>query len=99
MRAPPATRSPPGFDGVQIHGANGYLVDQFLRDSANLRDDDYGGAIDNRIRFVREVLEAVGDAIGIDRVGIRFSPNILVQGVDETDPVPCLPSWRRRSRR
>ena len=77
-----------GFDGVQIHGANGYLVDQFLRDSANLRDDDYGGAIENRLRFVRRVLEAVGKAIGMDRVGIRFSPNILVQGVEDSDPVP-----------
>ena len=77
-----------GFDGVQVHGANGYLVDQFLRDSANLRDDRYGGAIDNRLRFVREVLEAVGNEIGMDRVGIRFSPNILVQGVEDSDPVP-----------
>ena len=76
-----------GFDGVQIHGANGYLVDQFLRDSANLRDDDYGGAIDNRLRFVRQVLQTVGDSIGIDRVGIRFSPNILVQGVEDSGPV------------
>lgn len=76
-----------GFDGVQIHGANGYLVDQFLRDSANFRDDDYGGAIDNRMRFVRQVLEAVGDAIGMDKVGIRFSPNIYVQGVEDSDPI------------
>ena len=76
-----------GFDGVQIHGANGYLVDQFLRDSANFRDDDYGGSIANRLRFVRQVLEAVGGAIGMDRVGIRFSPNILVQGVEDSDPV------------
>ena len=76
-----------GFDGVQVHGANGYLVDQFLRDSANLRDDSYGGAIEKRLRFVREVLQAVGDAIGMDRVGIRFSPNILVQGVEDSDPV------------
>ena len=76
-----------GFDGVQIHGANGYLVDQFLRDSDNLRDDDYGGSIDNRTRFVRQVLEAVGEAIGMDRVGIRFSPNILVQGIEDSDPV------------
>ena len=76
-----------GFDGVQIHGANGYLVDQFLRDSANLREDGYGGSIANRIRFTREVLEAVGGAIGMDRVGIRFSPNILVQGVGDSDPV------------
>jgi len=77
-----------GFDGVQIHGANGYLVDQFLRDSANFRDDRYGGSIDNRIRFVRQLLEAVGNEIGIDRVGIRFSPNILVQGVEDSDPIP-----------
>jgi N-ethylmaleimide reductase len=75
-----------GFDGVQIHGANGYLVDQFLRDSANSRTDDYGGAIENRIRFTREVLEAVGGAIGMGRVGIRYSPNILVQGVEDSDP-------------
>ena len=65
-----------GFDGVQVHGANGYLVDQFLRDGANFRTDEYGGPIENRLRFATEVLEAVGDAIGMDRVGIRFSPNI-----------------------
>jgi 2,4-dienoyl-CoA reductase-like NADH-dependent reductase (Old Yellow Enzyme family) len=76
-----------GFDGVQIHGANGYLVDQFLRDSANFRDDGYGGSIPNRLRFVRQVLEAVGGEIGVDRVGIRFSPNILVQGVEDSDPI------------
>jgi 2,4-dienoyl-CoA reductase-like NADH-dependent reductase (Old Yellow Enzyme family) len=76
-----------GFDGVQIHGANGYLVDQFLRSSSNLRTDGYGGSIENRIRFARQVLQSVGDAIGIDRVGIRFSPNILVQGVEDNDPV------------
>ncbi len=76
-----------GVDGVQIHGAHGYLVDQFQRDSDNHRDADYGGAIDNRLRFVRQVLEAVGGAIGMDRVGIRFSPNILVQGVEDSDPI------------
>jgi 2,4-dienoyl-CoA reductase-like NADH-dependent reductase (Old Yellow Enzyme family) len=75
-----------GFDGIQIHGANGYLVDQFLRDGANFRDDEYGGSIENRIRFASEVLEAVGDAIGMERVGIRFSPNILTQGVEDSDP-------------
>ncbi|MDP9421987.1 MAG: alkene reductase [Pseudomonadota bacterium] len=84
-----------GFDGVQVHGANGYLVDQFLRDSANLRDDEYGGAIANRIRFTREVLEAVGSEIGIDRVGIRFSPNILVQGVEDSDPIPLFAELAR----
>jgi N-ethylmaleimide reductase len=75
-----------GFDGVQVHGANGYLVDQFLRDAANLRTDAYGRSIDNRLRFMTEVLEAVGGAIGMDRVGIRFSPNIHSQGVEDSDP-------------
>jgi 2,4-dienoyl-CoA reductase-like NADH-dependent reductase (Old Yellow Enzyme family) len=75
-----------GFDGVQIHGANGYLVDQFLRDRANLRSDAYGGSIENRIRFMTEVLEAVGAEVGMDNVGIRFSPNIYSQGVDDSDP-------------
>ena len=85
-----------GFDGVQVHGANGYLVDQFLRDSANLRDDDYGGPIENRIRFVSEVLSAVGDTIGMDRVGIRFSPNILVQGVEDSDPIALFTALAAR---
>lgn len=76
-----------GFDGVQVHGANGYLVDQFLRDSGNFRDDDYGGPIENRIRFASEVLQAIGETIGMDRVGIRFSPNFLVQGVEDSDPI------------
>jgi N-ethylmaleimide reductase len=74
-----------GFDGVQIHGANGYLVDQFLRDGANFRADEYGGSIENRLRFPSQVLEAVGDAIGMDKVGIRFSPNICSQGVEDSD--------------
>ena len=78
-----------GFDGVQLHGANGYLIDQFLRDGANFRTDDYGGSFDNRLRFVTEVLEAVGAAIGMERVGIRFSPNIATQGVEDSDP-PAL---------
>ena len=79
-----------GFDGVQVHGANGYLVDQFLRDGANFRTDEYGGSIENRLRFATEVLEAVGDAIGMDRVGIRFSPNIYSQGVEDSDPLPLF---------
>jgi 2,4-dienoyl-CoA reductase-like NADH-dependent reductase (Old Yellow Enzyme family) len=79
-----------GFDGVQIHGANGYLVDQFLRDGANFRTDDYGGSIENRMRFASEVLEAVGDAIGMERVGVRFSPNIYSQGVEDSDPIPLF---------
>lgn len=76
-----------GFDGIQIHGANGYLVDQFLRNGANFRTDQYGCSIENRLRFMTEVLQAVGAEIGMDRVGIRFSPNILVQGVEDSDPI------------
>ena len=74
-----------GFDGVQIHGANGYLVDQFLRDSTNLRDDDYGGAITNRLRFMREVVEAVASEFGIARTGIRLSPLGESQGANDSD--------------
>ena len=85
-----------GFDGVQLHGANGYLIDQFLRDSANLRTDEHGGSIDNRLRFVTEVIEAVGSAIGIERVGIRFSPNIYSQGVEDSDPLPLFTALAAR---
>jgi 2,4-dienoyl-CoA reductase-like NADH-dependent reductase (Old Yellow Enzyme family) len=85
-----------GFDGVQVHGANGYLVDQFLRDGANFRTDEYGGSIENRLRFVTEVLQAVGDAISMDRVGIRFSPNIYSQGVEDSDPLPLFTALAER---
>ncbi|KAL8137339.1 hypothetical protein V2J09_003340 [Rumex salicifolius] len=63
-----------GFDGVEIHGANGYLIDQFLKDEVNDRTDQYGGSIENRCRFALEIVEAVRDEIGGDRVGIRLSP-------------------------
>ena len=85
-----------GFDGVQIHGANGYLVDQFLRNGANLRGDRYGGWIDNRMRFMGEVISAVGTEIGMSRVGIRFSPNILVQGVEDTNPIALFTAVAQR---
>ena len=85
-----------GFDGVQVHGANGYLVDQFLRDSSNFRTDEYGGSIENRLRFATEVLEAVGGAIGMERVGIRFSPNMYSQGVEDSDPIPLFTALARR---
>ncbi len=75
-----------GFDGVQLHGANGYLVDQFLRDSTNLRDDAYGGPAENRVRFLREVLTALCDVWGADRVSVRLSPNGETQGCDDSDP-------------
>jgi len=85
-----------GFDGVQVHGANGYLVDQFLRDGANFRTDEYGGSIANRLRFMTEVLEAAGAAIGMDRVGIRFSPNLHSQGVEDSDPIALFEAVARR---
>lgn len=75
-----------GFDGVQLHGANGYLVDQFLRDGTNLRSDEYGGSPENRTRFMREILEALIDVWGEGRVGIRLSPNGETQGVDDSNP-------------
>ncbi len=79
-----------GFDGVQIHAANGYLIDQFLRDNANFRDDDYGGSVENRVRLLREVTQAVVDAIGADKVSVRLSPNGDSQGVDDSDPAPLF---------
>ncbi|WP_298463806.1 alkene reductase [uncultured Erythrobacter sp.] len=75
-----------GFDGVQLHSANGYLVDQFLRDGTNLRTDEYGGSPENRTRFMREILEALIDVWGADRVGIRLSPNGDSQGTDDSNP-------------
>jgi len=74
-----------GFDGVQIHSANGYLIDQFLRDGTNLRDDGYGGPIANRLRFMREVVEAVASEVGIARTGIRLSPIGESQGANDSD--------------
>ena len=79
-----------GFDGVQVHGANGYLIDQFLRDNANFRDDRYGGSIDNRIRLMREVVERVAGVAGADRTSIRLSPNGDSQGVNDSDPQPLF---------
>ncbi|GAA0735385.1 alkene reductase [Sphingomonas japonica] len=75
-----------GFDGVQLHAANGYLIDQFLRDGANQRDDDYGGSVDNRTRLLREAVDRLIAEIGADRVGVRFSPNGDTQGVIDSNP-------------
>ncbi|KAG4972781.1 hypothetical protein AAZX31_11G007800 [Glycine max] len=63
-----------GFDGVEIHGAHGYLIDQFLKDKVNDRTDQYGGSLENRCRFALEIVEALVDEIGAERVGIRLSP-------------------------
>ena len=79
-----------GFDGVQIHAANGYLIDQFLRDNANFRTDQYGGSIENRVRLLAEVTQAVADAIGADKVSVRLSPNGDSQGVNDSNPGPLF---------
>ncbi|GHD68941.1 alkene reductase [Jeongeupia chitinilytica] len=73
-----------GFDGVEIHGANGYLVDQFLRSVSNHRDDDYGGSPAKRLRFLQEVVSAVADEIGAGRTGIRLAPFVTFK--DMADP-------------
>jgi 2,4-dienoyl-CoA reductase-like NADH-dependent reductase (Old Yellow Enzyme family) len=74
-----------GFDGVQLHAANGYLIDQFLRDGTNRRADVYGGSIDNRIRLLIEVTEALIGVAGADRTGVRLSPNDDPQGCGDSD--------------
>ena len=81
-----------GFDGVQIHAANGYLIDEFLRDGANRRDDAYGGSIENRVRLLDEVTQAVIDVVGPGRTGVRLSPNGFVQGNDDSDPEALFPA-------
>ncbi|KAF8891003.1 FMN-linked oxidoreductase [Infundibulicybe gibba] len=70
-----------GFDGVEVHGANGYLIDQFLQDMTNVRDDEYGGSVENRSRFALRVVDAVADAIGADRTGLRLKMGM-------SDPLP-----------
>jgi N-ethylmaleimide reductase len=79
-----------GFDGVQLHAANGYLIDQFLRDNSNLRDDAYGGPIENRIRLLSEVTRVLVDTVGADRTGVRLSPNGDSQGVNDSNPEPLF---------
>ena len=79
-----------GFDGVMLHAANGYLIDQFLRDGANLRDDDYGGSVDNRVRLLRQATAAITDIVGAERTAVRLSPNGDSQGVNDSDPVPLF---------
>ncbi|KAH7929172.1 FMN-linked oxidoreductase [Leucogyrophana mollusca] len=77
-----------GFDGVEIHGANGYLIDQFLQDLSNSRTDEYGGSVENRSRFALEVVDAVVKAVGATKTGIRLSPWSPFQDMGMKDPVP-----------
>lgn len=81
-----------GFDGVEIHGANGYLIDQFLRSGTNERTDRYGGSLDNRLRFLREITEAVTGEWDADRVGVRFSPLSPAHGIADDTPEDTFPA-------
>ncbi|XP_050366639.1 12-oxophytodienoate reductase 3-like isoform X2 [Argentina anserina] len=76
-----------GFDGIEIHGAHGYLIDQFLKDGINDRTDEYGGSLENRYRFLIQIVQAVVEAIGADRVGVRVSPAIDHLDATDSDPV------------
>ncbi|SEJ49303.1 N-ethylmaleimide reductase [Azotobacter beijerinckii] len=75
-----------GFDGVEIHAANGYLVDQFLRDGSNRRRDDYGGSVPNRARFLLEIVDALIGVFGPGRIGVRISPHFTLDGIGDSDP-------------
>jgi N-ethylmaleimide reductase len=79
-----------GFDGVEIHAANGYLLDQFLKTGANQRTDAYGGSIENRARLLLEVVAAVCDEIGAERTGIRLSPVTPANDIADADPQPLF---------
>ncbi|MFC5429733.1 alkene reductase [Paraburkholderia denitrificans] len=79
-----------GADGVEIHGANAYLIQQFFAPSANTRTDEYGGSIENRVRFAIEVATAIADEIGADRTAIRLSPGTTMWGIDEGEEGPQL---------
>ncbi len=75
-----------GFDGVEVHAANGYLIDQFLRDATNLRTDQYGGSVENRMRLLNEVLDAVCEIWPSRRVGLRLSPENRFNSISDSDP-------------
>ena len=81
-----------GFDGVEVHGANGYLLDQFLRNGTNTRDGDYGGSLENRARLMFEVIEAVSQVWGGERVGLRISPLNSYNDMIDSDPIG-LTTW------
>lgn len=79
-----------GFDGVELHGANGYLVDQFLRDGSNKRTDIYGGSVENRSRFCLEVIDALAEVFGYDRVAVRLSPTGRYNGMYDSNPLALM---------
>ncbi|MGD8577655.1 MAG: alkene reductase [Thiohalophilus sp.] len=75
-----------GFDGIEVHAANGYLIDQFLRDGSNHRTDEYGGSVENRMRFLNQVLDAVSEVWPSQRIGIRFTPENSFNSMSDSDP-------------
>lgn len=75
-----------GFDGIEIHAANGYLIDQFLRDGSNHRDDEYGGNVENRMRFLNEIITSVFEVWSPNRVGVRLSPENAFNSISDSDP-------------
>src|SRR6202163_3343129 len=79
-----------GFDGVEIHGANGYLLDQFAKDGANKRTDGYGGSIENRARLMLEVAEVVAAEAGAERTGLRLSPGTAANDISDSNPQPLF---------
>lgn len=85
-----------GFDGVEIHGANGYLLDQFIRSKSNQRDDEYGGSIENRLRFPMMVVDAVVEVWGRERTGIRVSPTGTFNDMHDDDPLATYTALARR---
>ncbi|MEW2131082.1 alkene reductase [Streptomyces sp. NPDC005435] len=85
-----------GFDGVELHGANGYLIQQFLAPNSNRRTDAWGGSVKGRIRFAVEVTSAVADAIGAERLGLRLSPGSTLNDIHEPDPRPTYEALVRR---
>lgn len=84
-----------GFDGVQLHAGSGYLIEQFLRDGTNQRQDRYGGSIDNRLRFLLEIVAGISSAISSQRLSVRFSPNTVTQNAADSDPLSLFTAAAR----
>ncbi|KAH9055017.1 hypothetical protein EDB87DRAFT_1834488 [Lactarius vividus] len=87
-----------GFDGVEVHAANGYILDQFLQTTSNERTDEYGGSVDNRVRFPLEVINAVVETIGAERTAVRISPWSKFQDMGMKDPLPTFTTFIERIR-
>ncbi|MGB0985810.1 MAG: alkene reductase [Pseudoalteromonas spongiae] len=79
-----------GFNGVEVHAGNGYLIDQFLRVTSNKRDDEYGGSLENRIRFALEIIKAISDEIGAERTAIRLAPFITQRGMNDPEAIDAI---------